>query len=75
MKLLHDSQQRYTFLKGFATGPVEFSQRLMAAAARETRYSKGEGGTDYKQLSGPEHYRMPWAQEAVIKYLQQRSAS
>lgn len=71
MTVLKDCQRRYNFLMGFAAGPVEFMQKLVAASAKDVH----EHGNEIRQISATESFQQPWAQEAVVHYLLRNQAA
>lgn len=75
LKALHDCDRRFTFLGGFAADPIQFTRHLVAAAAKDVRVARLGNEEEYQQMSPSEHFELPWAQDAVVQYLQRCQAT
>jgi hypothetical protein len=63
---LKNARRKHRMLLGFATDPNAYICKFVAASAKEVCDRDGTPA----ELSAPEHYKQPWAQEAAAFYLQ-----
>lgn len=71
-----EHKRRRAFFLGFSHSPVDFINSLIASQSRDLKVMKSSEAQNYAKLGGrAEFYKLPWAQDAVVKYLQRRLAA
>lgn len=71
-----EHKRRRAFFLGFSHSPVDFINSLIASQARDLKVLKSSDAQGQAILGGrTEFYKLPWAQDAVVKYLQRRLAA
>ncbi|KAG1330914.1 SWI/SNF complex component SNF12 [Cocos nucifera] len=67
---LHERQKRRALLLRFSQSPEEFIHDMIASQSWDFNLIGGKA--THKRLA--DHYNQPWAEDAVIRYLDQKSA-
>jgi SWI/SNF-related matrix-associated actin-dependent regulator of chromatin subfamily D len=70
-----DHKRRRAFLMGFAASPADFLNAIIASQARDLELVGGGAVRAREAERRAEFYRQPWVEDAVMHFLQRRSAA
>ncbi|XP_057743505.1 SWI/SNF complex component SNF12 homolog [Arachis stenosperma] len=74
MKKIHEHRRRRAFFLGFSQSPAEFINALIASQSKDLKLIAGDASQDEEKERRSEFYKQPWAEDAVIRYLNRKSA-
>ncbi|GER31975.1 SWI/SNF-related matrix-associated actin-dependentregulator of chromatin subfamily D member 1 [Striga asiatica] len=74
VKKIHEHLRRRSFFLGFSQSPAEFINTLIASQARDLKLAAADATRDMEKERRAEFYNQPWAEDAVIRYLNRKPA-
>lgn len=75
IKKIHDHRRRRAFFLGFSQSPAEFINGLIASQSRDLKLVAGDGNNNAEREHRSEFYNQPWAEDAVVRYMNRKSAA
>ncbi|KAK2409365.1 SWI/SNF complex component SNF12 protein [Trifolium repens] len=74
VKKIHEHLRRRAFLLGFSQSPAEFINALIASQGKDLKLVAGDASHNAEKEQRSEFYNQPWVEDAVIRYLNRKSA-
>ncbi|KAL6565420.1 hypothetical protein OROHE_004475 [Orobanche hederae] len=74
VRKIHEHLRRRAFFLGFSQSPAEFINTLIASQARDLKLAAANASRDVEKERRAEFYNQPWAEDAVIRYLNRKPA-
>ncbi|XP_010244613.1 PREDICTED: SWI/SNF complex component SNF12 homolog [Nelumbo nucifera] len=74
IKKIHEHRRRRAFFLGFSQSPVEFINALIASQSRDLKLVAGEASRNAEKERRSDFYNQPWVEDAVIRYLNRKTA-
>ncbi|KAL6559681.1 hypothetical protein OROGR_004798 [Orobanche gracilis] len=74
VRKIHEHLRRRAFFHGFSQSPTEFINTLIASQARDLKLAAADASRDVEKERRAEFYNQPWAEDAVIRYLNRKPA-
>ncbi|KZV21750.1 hypothetical protein F511_02908 [Dorcoceras hygrometricum] len=74
LKKIHEHRRRRAFFLGFSQSPAEFINSLIASQARDLKLAALDTNRDVEKERRAEFYNQPWIEDAVIRYLNRKTA-
>ncbi|CAL5202842.1 unnamed protein product [Lathyrus oleraceus] len=75
LKKIQEHRRRRAFFLSFSQSPSEFINTMIASRSKDPKPAAGDAGCNSnKEQQHPEFYNQPWAEDAVIRYLNRKAA-
>ncbi|XP_045792570.1 SWI/SNF complex component SNF12 homolog [Trifolium pratense] len=74
VKKIHEHLRRRAFLLGFSQSPAEFINALIVSQGKDLKLVAGDASHNAEKEQRSEFYNQPWVEDAVIRYLNRKSA-
>ncbi|CAK8562888.1 unnamed protein product [Lathyrus sativus] len=74
VKKIRGHLKRRAFLLGFSQSPAEFINSLIASQSKDLKLVAGDASHNAENEQRSEFYNQPWVEDAVIRYLNRKSA-
>ncbi|GLT44271.1 hypothetical protein SLA2020_251530 [Shorea laevis] len=74
IKKIHEHCRRRAFLIGFSQSPGEFINALIASQSKDLKLFAGDASRNAEKERHSDFYNHPWVEDAVIRYLNRKSA-
>lgn len=74
IKKIHEHRRRRAFFLGFSQSPAEFINTLIASQSKDLKLVAGDASHKAEKEHRSDFYNQPWAEDAVIRYLNRKSA-
>ncbi|KAF5732213.1 SWI/SNF complex component SNF12 [Tripterygium wilfordii] len=75
IKKLNEHYRRRAFFLGFSHSPGDFINALIASQSKDLKLAAGEASHNTEKERCSEFYGQPWVEDAVLKYLNRKSAA
>lgn len=75
IRKIHEHRKRRAFFLGFSQSPVEFIDALVDSQSRDLKLVTGEGSRNAEKERQADFYKQPWAEDAVIRYINRKPAA
>ncbi|KAJ8752601.1 hypothetical protein K2173_005490 [Erythroxylum novogranatense] len=75
IKKIHEHRRRRAFFLGFSQSPAEFINTLIASQSKDLKLVAGDASRNAEKEHRSEFYNQPWVDDAVIRYLNRKSAA
>lgn len=75
IKKIHEHRKRKAFFLGFSQSPAEFINSLITSQSRDLKLVAGDGNHNAEKEHRSEFYNQPWAEDAVVRYLNRKSTA
>ncbi|GFQ05852.1 swi/snf complex component snf12 homolog [Phtheirospermum japonicum] len=72
VKKIHEHLRRRAFFLGFSQSPAEFINTLISSQSRDLKFTAVDAGRDVEKERRAEFYNQPWAEDAVIRYINRK---
>ncbi|KAF2302640.1 hypothetical protein GH714_000549 [Hevea brasiliensis] len=74
IKKIHEHRRRRAFFLGFSQSPGEFINSLIASQSNDLKLVAGDASRTAEKEHQSYFYNQPWVEDAVIRYLNRKSA-
>ncbi|KAI4336310.1 hypothetical protein L6164_014849 [Bauhinia variegata] len=74
IKKIHEHRRRRAFFLGFSQSPAEFINILIASQSKDLKLVAGDASHTAEKERHSEFYTQPWLEDAVIRYLNRKTA-
>ncbi|PKI38078.1 hypothetical protein CRG98_041547 [Punica granatum] len=74
IKKIQEHRRRRAFFLGFSQSPAEFINAMIASQSRDLKLAAGDANHNADKEQRSEFYDQPWVEDAVIRYLNRKSA-
>lgn len=74
IKKIHEHRRRRAFFLGFSQSPAEFINTLIASQSKDLKLVAGDASRNAEKERRSDFYNQPWVEDAVIRYLNRKSA-
>ncbi|KAL5543928.1 hypothetical protein UlMin_007712 [Ulmus minor] len=75
IKKIHEHRRRRAFFLGFSQSPAEFVNTLIASQSKDLKLIAGDASRNVEKERRSDFYNQPWVEDAVIRYLNRKSAA
>lgn len=75
IKKIHEHRRRRAFFLGFSQSPAEFINALIASQSKDLKLVAGDASRNAEKERRSDFYNQPWVEDAVIRYLNRKSAA
>lgn len=75
IKKIQEHRRRRAFFLGFSQSPADFINGLIASQSRDLKLVAGDGNHNAEREHRSEFYNQPWAEDAVVRYLNRKSTA
>ncbi|PWA90866.1 actin-dependent regulator of chromatin [Artemisia annua] len=72
IKKIHEHRRRRAFFLGFSQSPSEFVNTFIASQTKDLKTAAGDATRIAEKEQRAEFYNQPWAEDAVIRYLNRK---
>ncbi|CAK8566257.1 unnamed protein product [Lathyrus sativus] len=75
LKKIQEHRRRRAFFLSFSQSPSEFiNTMIVASRSKDPKHAAGDAGCNFNKEQHSEFYNQPWAEDAVIRYLNRKAA-
>ncbi|CAI8597539.1 unnamed protein product [Vicia faba] len=74
LKKIQEHRRRRAFFLSFSQSPSEFINTMIASKSKDPKLAAGDAGSNSNKEQHSEFYNQPWAEDAVIRYLNRKAA-
>ncbi|XP_058781961.1 SWI/SNF complex component SNF12 homolog [Vicia villosa] len=74
LKKIQEHRRRRAFFLSFSQSPSEFINAMIASKSKDPKHAAGDAGCNSNKEQHSEFYNQPWAEDAVIRYLNRKAA-
>ncbi|KAH7528232.1 SWI/SNF complex component SNF12 homolog [Ziziphus jujuba] len=74
IKKIYEHRRRRAFFLGFSQSPAEFINTLISSQSKDLKLVAGDASRNTEKERRSDFYNQPWVEDAVIRYLNRKSA-
>ncbi|KAK4801446.1 hypothetical protein SAY86_021933 [Trapa natans] len=75
IRKIEEHRRRRAFFLGFSESPAEFINAMISSQSRDLKLAAGDASHNTDKEKHSEFYDQPWVEDAVIRYLNRKSAA